>query len=172
MLTRQPFILDPTGPIENAIKKKDSDYRCDALLCRGYQFADNEDNIHTVREGDSMNFMVEINAGHRPAYANVSLIDTELNKIITPLKEWPGWPCNTAFPCDDDGALLDDVSTASTVLEWKLTIMQTTSTSRFPRWVKSAQRLVVVRFSGIGMCPRASRLMRAVSIFWLHRWEA
>ncbi|KAF1921604.1 hypothetical protein BDU57DRAFT_553708 [Ampelomyces quisqualis] len=75
---------DLAGPIENAMKKADSSYTaaCNAYLCRGYQFADNASNARTVKTGDEIAFHVDIVAGHRPARANVSIVDTKMNEVL------------------------------------------------------------------------------------------
>lgn len=45
------------------------DYNCNAFLCRGYQFDDNAENVHTVSAGDVLDFHIDLIAGHRPGYA-------------------------------------------------------------------------------------------------------
>lgn len=49
--------------------KVDADYNCDAFLCRGYQFDDNSDNVQALVAGDSLNFQIDLIAGHVPGYA-------------------------------------------------------------------------------------------------------
>ncbi|PSN70549.1 hypothetical protein BS50DRAFT_662797 [Corynespora cassiicola Philippines] len=94
---------DIAGPIENAMAKADSSYKCDAYLCRGYQYEDNTDNVQAYKAGDVVDFHVNLVAGHRPGYANISVVDLAANKIIgEPLIEWGYWPCNSKNPCDND----------------------------------------------------------------------
>ena len=49
--------------------KADSSYKCDAYLCRGYQYEDNTDNVQAYKAGDVVDFHVNLVAGHRPGYA-------------------------------------------------------------------------------------------------------
>ncbi|KAH6842404.1 hypothetical protein B0I37DRAFT_314286 [Chaetomium sp. MPI-CAGE-AT-0009] len=94
---------DLAGPIEVAVKSADADYNCNAYLCRGYQYEDNEANLHTFRAGDVVDFHVDLIAGHRPGYANVSVIDPASNVVIgSPLKIWEAWPVNNPGPDRDD----------------------------------------------------------------------
>lgn len=60
---------DLAGPIENAMKSVDSTYKCNAYLCRGYQYEDNTDNVHAVKAGDVLTFHIDLVAGHHPGYA-------------------------------------------------------------------------------------------------------
>ncbi|KAI0390704.1 hypothetical protein F5Y17DRAFT_461541 [Xylariaceae sp. FL0594] len=71
---------DRAGPIENAVKAAatDSDYNCDAYLCRGYQYEDNVDR-------------------------NVSVVDLARNKMIgEPLVYWANWPDAASGPPRND----------------------------------------------------------------------
>lgn len=90
------------------MKKADSRYTaaCNAYLCRGYQFSDNASNVRSVKTGDEIAFHVDIVAGHRPARANVSIVDTKMNKVLAEVKSWKGYPCDSTSPCDDDGTFL------------------------------------------------------------------
>lgn len=60
---------DLAGPIENGVKNADEDYNCNAYLCRGYQYEDNEASLHTFSAGEVVDFHVDLIAGHRPGYA-------------------------------------------------------------------------------------------------------
>jgi hypothetical protein len=62
-------VPDIAGPIENAMAKADADYKCNAYLCRGYQFDDNADNVLAVAAGEVLYFHVDLIAGHHPGYA-------------------------------------------------------------------------------------------------------
>lgn len=61
--------VDLAGPIENAMKSVDSTYKCNAYLCRGYQYEDNQDNVRAVKAGDVLTFHIDLVAGHHPGYA-------------------------------------------------------------------------------------------------------
>ncbi|KAH8897690.1 hypothetical protein GQ53DRAFT_637985 [Thozetella sp. PMI_491] len=84
--------IDPTGPIENAVQYADADYNCNAYLCRGYQYGDNKDNVIDVKAGDTLHFHINLVASHKPGYANMSVVDTAANTVITALKTWDHWP--------------------------------------------------------------------------------
>ncbi|CAI6091756.1 unnamed protein product [Clonostachys chloroleuca] len=87
------FESDIAGPIENAVSKAVDPYSCNPYLCRGYQFEDNTDNVRSVQAGDVIHFHVDLIAGHRPGYANTSIIDTATNTVIgEPLRSWDEWP--------------------------------------------------------------------------------
>ncbi|KAK7926467.1 hypothetical protein PG985_003465 [Apiospora marii] len=60
---------DITSPIEDAMKKADEDYSCNAYLCRGYQLEDNLENVQPVKAGDVIDFHIDLIAGHHPGYA-------------------------------------------------------------------------------------------------------
>lgn len=60
---------DKAGPIENAMAVADDDYHCNAYLCRGYQYEDNENNVQPVKAGDVLTFHIDLIAGHRPGYS-------------------------------------------------------------------------------------------------------
>ncbi|KAL2208628.1 hypothetical protein CC79DRAFT_1381754 [Sarocladium strictum] len=86
------LLSDKAGPLENSLAVADSDYDCNLFLCRGYQFEDNANSVLALSEGDVVDFQVDIIAGHRPGYANVSVVDTTKNEVIgEPLKTWPVW---------------------------------------------------------------------------------
>ncbi|KFA52333.1 hypothetical protein S40293_00645 [Stachybotrys chartarum IBT 40293] len=94
---------DLAGPIEEASKVADADYACDVYACRGYQFEDNESALQTYQAGDVVSFHVDLIAGHRPGYANVSVVDPVNNVVIgEPLKTWAAWPVNNPGPDRDD----------------------------------------------------------------------
>jgi hypothetical protein len=80
-----------------------SDYNCNAYMCRGYQYGDNTDRVQAYKAGDVVVFAINLVAGHRPGYANVSVIDLATNKAVgSALKTWDSWPCSTcATPRDD-----------------------------------------------------------------------
>ncbi|KAJ8121884.1 hypothetical protein ONZ43_g1780 [Nemania bipapillata] len=94
---------DLAGPIENAMSAADANYKCNAYLCRGYQYEDNEDNVHAVKAGDVLTFHIDLVAGHHPGYANVSVVDLASNKIIgDELVSWANWPDSTSGPPRND----------------------------------------------------------------------
>ncbi|KAH8179379.1 lytic polysaccharide mono-oxygenase, cellulose-degrading domain-containing protein [Sarocladium implicatum] len=83
---------DKAGPLENSLAVADSDYDCNLFLCRGYQFEDNASRFLSLAGGDVVDIHVDIIAGHRPGYANVSIVDTGKNEAIgEPLKVWENW---------------------------------------------------------------------------------
>ncbi|OLN82379.1 hypothetical protein CCHL11_09762 [Colletotrichum chlorophyti] len=93
---------DAAGPIENAIKVADSDYKCNLFLCRGYQYEDNEENVRAVKAGESIPFHIDLVAGHRPGYANISVVDLASNTVIgEPLVAWADWPTDNPDPLAD-----------------------------------------------------------------------
>ncbi|KFY52701.1 hypothetical protein V496_08258 [Pseudogymnoascus sp. VKM F-4515 (FW-2607)] len=83
---------DKTGPIENSVSFIDDDYNCDMFLCRGYQFEDNTSNAMKLHAGDVIPFHINLVAGHRPGYANSSIVDTSTNEVVVALKTWDHWP--------------------------------------------------------------------------------
>ncbi|KAH9896177.1 hypothetical protein F4778DRAFT_745366 [Xylariomycetidae sp. FL2044] len=94
---------DLAGPIENAVAVVDADYNCNLYLCRGYQYEDNIDNVQVVHAGDVMYFHIDLVAGHKPGYANVSVIDLAANTAIgEPLRSWDNWPDSASGPPRDD----------------------------------------------------------------------
>ncbi|KAI1818007.1 hypothetical protein GGS20DRAFT_530540 [Poronia punctata] len=94
---------DLAGPIENAVKSADADYKCNAYLCRGYQYEDNEDNVHAVKANDEITFHIDLVAGHHPGYSNVSVVDLATNTVIgDPLVYWDDWPDATSGPPRND----------------------------------------------------------------------
>lgn len=74
------------------MKLKDSDYKCNAYLCRGYQYEDNKTNVKFLRVNDTLAFHIDLVAGHRPGFANFSIVATKTNKVLKPLKTWEHWP--------------------------------------------------------------------------------
>nr|XP_036586457.1 uncharacterized protein CTRU02_03842 [Colletotrichum truncatum]KAF6796864.1 hypothetical protein CTRU02_03842 [Colletotrichum truncatum] len=93
---------DNAGPIENAMKVADADYKCNAFLCRGYQYEDNEDNVRAVKAGEVIPFHIDLIAGHRPGYANISVVDLATNTVIgEPLISWDDWPTTNPDPLAD-----------------------------------------------------------------------
>ncbi|KAI3318459.1 hypothetical protein HD806DRAFT_540310 [Xylariaceae sp. AK1471] len=94
---------DHAGPIENAVGSANADYKCNAYLCRGYQYEDNVNNVHAVKAGDVLTFHIDLVAGHHPGYANVSVVDLASNKVIgSPLLYWANWPDSTSGPPRND----------------------------------------------------------------------
>ena len=124
MVTRQ--VSDIAGPIENAVQEIDADYKCNAFLCRGYQFEDNTDNVQVLKAGEVLYFHINLIAGHHPGYAvssrpfsqrlefnglclrkNVSIVNTATNEIIgEPLRSWDNWPDHLSGPPRDDSTYL------------------------------------------------------------------
>ncbi|KAI8623617.1 hypothetical protein F5Y19DRAFT_481532 [Xylariaceae sp. FL1651] len=94
---------DITGPIENAMAYVDSDYNCNAYLCRGYQYEDNVDKVHALKAGDVLTSHIKLVAGHHPGYANVSVVDLASNVVIgDQLLYWANWPDSTSGPPRND----------------------------------------------------------------------
>ncbi|OTB07226.1 hypothetical protein M426DRAFT_85770 [Hypoxylon sp. CI-4A] len=61
---------------------------CNLWLCRGLQFADNAANVQKYAPGQSVNIEVELSIPHAGA-ANVSIVDTKTDSIISELLSWP-----------------------------------------------------------------------------------
>ncbi|KFY25020.1 hypothetical protein V491_01927 [Pseudogymnoascus sp. VKM F-3775] len=93
---------DNTGPIENSVPYIDSDYNCDIYLCRGYQFEDNTSNVLELAVDEVIPFHINLVAGHKPGYANASVVDTSTNEVVVALKTWDHWPDVT------DGSTYDE----------------------------------------------------------------
>ncbi|KAI2629464.1 hypothetical protein GGS21DRAFT_545347 [Xylaria nigripes] len=94
---------DIAGPIEDAVDDADEDYHCNAYLCRGYQYEDNEDKVQAVKAGDVLTFHIDLIAGHHPGYANVSVVDLKSNTVIgDPLVKWDNWPDSKSGPPRND----------------------------------------------------------------------
>ncbi|KAJ4355928.1 uncharacterized protein N0V89_003953 [Didymosphaeria variabile] len=93
---------DPAGPIESAMAKADVDYKCNAYLCRGYQYEDNTARVQGYSAGQVVPFFVDLVAAHKPGWANVSVIDLKANKALdTPVKSWSVWPDDVSGGGDD-----------------------------------------------------------------------
>ena len=60
---------DPAGPIENAMAKADADYKCNAYLCRGFQYEDNKGRVQQYSAGQVVPFYVDLVAAHKPGWA-------------------------------------------------------------------------------------------------------
>jgi len=60
---------DPAGPIENAMAKADGDYKCNAYLCRGYQYEDNASKAQAYNAGQVVHFYIDLVAAHKPGWA-------------------------------------------------------------------------------------------------------
>ena len=86
-------LSDNYGNIQGELQvaASQSDYNaaeCDIWLCKGYKFADNKDNVHSYKAGESVDFTVDIRAPHT-GIANVSVVDTASNSVIgSPLISW------------------------------------------------------------------------------------
>ncbi|KAK8060970.1 hypothetical protein PG996_010900 [Apiospora saccharicola] len=94
---------DIASPIEDAMKKADVNYNCNAYLCRGYQLEDNLENVQSVKAGDVIDFHIALIAGHHPGYANVSVVDLTTNRVLgEPLRYWADWPDSTSGPPRND----------------------------------------------------------------------
>ncbi|KAL3468156.1 hypothetical protein BJX64DRAFT_246953 [Aspergillus heterothallicus] len=84
---------DRAGNVQGELQVASSqtDYDADAChiwLCKGYQFADNTDNVQTYTAGQTVDFVIDIVAPHT-GVANVSIVDTASNSVIgSTLKEW------------------------------------------------------------------------------------
>ncbi|KFX99248.1 hypothetical protein V490_01876 [Pseudogymnoascus sp. VKM F-3557] len=83
---------DNTGPIENSVPYIDANYKCNIYLCRGYQYEDNTSRVMALNADDNIPFHINLVAGHKPGYANASVVDTSTNKVVAALKTWDHWP--------------------------------------------------------------------------------
>ncbi|KAL2161904.1 hypothetical protein VTH06DRAFT_7689 [Thermothelomyces fergusii] len=102
---------DKTGPIENGVARAGSELGCNPFLCRGYQYEDN--GAVEYKPGQVVSFHVDLVAGHRPGYANVSVVDLQANKIIgDPLKFWDDFPLPLSETLDFDVTIPDTLGTA------------------------------------------------------------
>lgn len=72
---------------------------CNMYLCKGYEFADNEDNVFEYKPGQVVDMKVAIRIPH-VGYANVSVVDTKTNSVIgDALKTWEsGYADGAKFP--------------------------------------------------------------------------
>ena len=71
---------------------------CNLWLCKGFQFADNSNNVHSFQPGQTIDFSVNIAAPHT-GFANVSVVDTATDQIIgMPLIEFDDYASNSGFP--------------------------------------------------------------------------
>ncbi|KII93821.1 hypothetical protein PLICRDRAFT_171527 [Plicaturopsis crispa FD-325 SS-3] len=91
---------DEYGPIENSVAKEDSTYNadeCHLYFCRGYEYADNTDNIRAYAAGTEVAFHVDLEA-HHTGLANVSVVDVAARTVIgSPLFNWPVY-ANESLP--------------------------------------------------------------------------
>ncbi|KFH44916.1 hypothetical protein ACRE_042860 [Hapsidospora chrysogenum ATCC 11550] len=120
--------LDIAGPIENSVAVIDSDYNCNLFLCRGYQYDDNTSNTLALSAGDVVDIHIDIIAGHKPGYANISVVDTVANRLIgAPLKVWDDFLSSDPDVPDDerdfsvtipDGLPADCGQGGNCVLQW------------------------------------------------------
>ncbi|KAL1836037.1 hypothetical protein VTJ49DRAFT_5644 [Mycothermus thermophilus] len=102
------YLADPTSYPEALLRANPGGLRapydpenCNLWLCKGYQFADNIDNVQTYTAGQVVDFDVWIRIPHR-GHANVSIVDTQSNTIIgEPLISWPSDYAATANPPAD-----------------------------------------------------------------------
>ncbi|KAH0612319.1 uncharacterized protein H6S33_010371 [Morchella sextelata] len=82
---------DNAGPIQLLMQSASSIVDIDACnlwLCKGYQFADNTDQVQSYTLGQTIDMEVKIAAPHT-GYANVSIVDTKTNTIKgSELKSW------------------------------------------------------------------------------------
>ncbi|KAH7273107.1 hypothetical protein FSOLCH5_003353 [Fusarium solani] len=100
--------------------------KCNLWLCKGFQQADNADNVQTYSLGQEIDFDVNIAAPHT-GYANVSVVKTSSNTVIgEPLIEFSNYASNagldannTAFSVTLPDSLGGDCTTAGDcVLQW------------------------------------------------------
>ncbi|KXL50655.1 hypothetical protein M433DRAFT_2027 [Acidomyces richmondensis BFW] len=54
---------------------------CNFWMCKGMKFADNKDNVHKFKPGQTVDLYHQIVAPHT-GYANVSIVKTATNKVI------------------------------------------------------------------------------------------
>ncbi|KAK8119999.1 uncharacterized protein PG998_004625 [Apiospora kogelbergensis] len=97
---------DTASPIEDAMKKADENYNCNAYLCRGYQLEDNLESVQAVKAGGVIDFHIDLIAGHHPGYAVSTfkvVVDLSTNQVIgEPLRYWADWPDSTSRPPRND----------------------------------------------------------------------
>lgn len=87
---------DSYGNIQGEEQLISTDYTsdCDLWLCKGMQFADNEDNVQSYTTGETVAMTYEIRAPHT-GYANVSIVDTATNTVIgDTLQSWSVFASN------------------------------------------------------------------------------
>ncbi|KAH9896217.1 chitin binding domain-containing protein [Xylariomycetidae sp. FL2044] len=89
---------------ELQVASSQSDYKeaeCDIWLCKGYKFADNQDNVQTLTAGQVLPITVDIRAPHT-GVANVSIVSTSSNTVVgDPLISWDVY-ASTASTIPDD----------------------------------------------------------------------
>ncbi|KAM0546430.1 hypothetical protein ACHAPJ_010897 [Fusarium lateritium] len=99
---------------------------CNLWLCKGFQFADNKDNVQSYSLGEKIDFDINIAAPHT-GYANVSVVKTSTDSIIgEPLIEFSNYASNggldannTAFSVTLPKSLGSDCTKAGDcVLQW------------------------------------------------------
>ena len=93
---------DLASPLEDAIRKQDSEYNaeaCELYFCRGFKYEDNKSLVKKYSAGQVVPFRIDMIARHT-GYANVSVIDLQAKKPIgSPLVYWPRYFDNTlGFP--------------------------------------------------------------------------
>lgn len=68
---------------------------CNVWLCKGYQFTDNAENVHSLAPGATVSFDVDIRAPHT-GVANVSVVDARANAAIGELlRSWSVYASNS-----------------------------------------------------------------------------
>ena len=92
---------DPYGNIqgEEQVAAGQSDYdasKCNLWQCKGYQFADNSDNVQTYTAGQTIDMTVEIRAPHTGT-ANVTVVDLSTNSVVgEAMQYWSVYASNSA----------------------------------------------------------------------------
>ncbi|KAL4973395.1 chitin binding domain-containing protein [Aspergillus desertorum] len=98
---------DRAGNIQGELQvaASQSDYDADAChiwLCKGYQFADNKDNVQSYTAGETVDFVIDIVAPHT-GVANVSVVDTASNSVIgSALKSWDVYASTATGVTEDE----------------------------------------------------------------------
>ncbi|KAL2823404.1 chitin binding domain-containing protein [Aspergillus cavernicola] len=91
------------GELQVASGQSDYDAEaCGIWLCKGYQFADNTDNVQSYTAGEVVDFVVDIVAPHT-GVANVSIVDTASNSVIgSSLIEWTDYASTATGVTEDE----------------------------------------------------------------------
>ncbi|KAJ4268950.1 hypothetical protein NW762_003021 [Fusarium torreyae] len=120
---------DINGNVQGIKQVVGSDFdaaSCNLWLCKGFQFADNKDNVQSYSLGEKIDFDINIAAPHT-GYANVSVVKTSTDSIIgEPLIEFSNYASNggldannTAFSVTLPKSLGSDCTKAGDcVLQW------------------------------------------------------
>ena len=125
----QPFYQqssDINGNVQGVMQVADiKPQDCNLWLCKGFQFEDNSDNVHSFQAGQTIDFDVNIAAPHT-GFANVSVVNTANDKVIgVPLIEFDEYASNNGIPANNTAFsvtlpndLSDCTEAGACVLQW------------------------------------------------------